>query len=126
MATDIKLDLTTYDTVHSSGDIELVSNGDETIQRNIQHLNTHVSEMWLHRGKGMPYIEPKPGQTSQILGKQVDLDEVASLIQAELETIPENTSVNKIDLSHDSETRATTAEISVSTIHEDLEFQAVL
>ena len=59
MATDIKLDLTTYDTVHSSGDIELVSNGDETIQRNIQHLNTHVSEMWLHRGKGMPYIQPK-------------------------------------------------------------------
>ena len=126
MATDIKLDLDTYDTVHSSGDIALVSNGDETIQRNVQHLNTHDSEMWLQRGKGVPYVQPKPGQTSQILGKQVDLDEAASLIQAELETIPENTSVNKIDLKHDAETRGTTADISVSTIHEELEFQAVL
>jgi len=98
-----------------NGDIQFIENGPEVRQRVVMHFKTSLDELWTQPGVGVPYLVPRRGETSKIIGKLITLDEIADILSEEALKIPQVEKVLTLEIDNNTETRKTDASIEVDT-----------
>ncbi len=126
MATDLKFDFDTEDLAIENGDLVLVTGLEELKQNIVLKLRTFSREMWLSPFAGIPYLRPRPGETQQILGKVISLDDLTAIFETAILEYEEIESLEAIELDYNTDTRELTLKISAIADEEAFTLEAVI
>jgi len=126
MATDIKYDFDLDDIAIVNGDLVLIEGIEELRQNVVLKLKTFSREMWLSPFAGIPYLRPRPGETQQLIGKIVSLDDLAAIFENAMLEYDEIDTLEALELDYNTSTKELSVTIQATANEEAFTIEATL
>lgn len=126
MATDIKYDFDLDDIAIENGDLVLIEGLEELRQNVVLKLRTFSREMWLSPFAGIPYLRPRPGETQQLIGRVVSLDDLAAIFENAILEYEEIDTLEALELDYNADTKELSVTIDATANEEAFTIEATL